>query len=149
MFPVRDTREELKDAINGGLKKRPMSDRVCAILLDIVKPYETGNFPIWALHELDITDKHKLIIPVFQLMRFDNVCLADEKDVSFTVGPYYMDAASRIKLKRGEGLTVKDKGHATATILFNIGVPFQGEPIIPTLHQLTEVVTGVVKAFQT
>jgi len=68
-FPVRDHREELVGSVKGGLKQKGLTDNPSAalivdLLLDIVKPYKAGNVPLWSLHELNILDKHQLLIPV-------------------------------------------------------------------------------------
>ena len=35
----------------------------------IVKAYKGGNDDLWALHELNILDKHRLLLPVYEPSR--------------------------------------------------------------------------------
>ena len=48
----------------------------------------------------------------------------------------------------GKNLTVKHKGHSSPNIFFDMGFPFEGQPVIPSLSRIAEVVTGAVKAFE-
>jgi hypothetical protein len=52
-FPIRNEREEVIAAIDGGLKKKVLSDHPIAIkirnvIVDVIKPYQTGNYALWA-----------------------------------------------------------------------------------------------------
>lgn len=44
-------------------------------------------------------------------------------------------------------LAVKDKGHAAIAIVFNIGVPFEGDSVIQSLDKIAKSVTGTIDAF--
>jgi hypothetical protein len=152
-FPIRDEREELVAAVDGGLKKKALTDdpsalKIRTVIVDVIKPYQAGNPTLWALHDMNITDKHQLLIPVFDVMRFTDIRLEDDKEAFFADGqPYFMDDSSRFKIERVGRLTVKDKGHAAIAIVFNVGVPFQNQPIIPALHRIAEEVTRTIEAF--
>jgi hypothetical protein len=67
-FPIADEREEFKRQIGAALKKQQISEPVHSLAIDSIKPYKTGNFPLWSLHEMNIMDKHQLLIPTFQMM---------------------------------------------------------------------------------
>ena len=60
-FPFGDSRDKL---INS-LKKDRVITATCPVfydlIVDTIKPYLGGNDALCALHELDITDKHKLL----------------------------------------------------------------------------------------
>jgi hypothetical protein len=142
-FPIRDEREELIAAIDGGLKKKGLAEDsrialIVDVLLDIVKPYKAGNLPLWSLHELNILDKHQLLIPMFDMMRFTDLCFEDDKHVSFVdERAFFTDESCRnIKLEREGKFTVKDKGHAAIAIVFNVGVPYQSQSVIQSLHEI-------------
>ena len=105
---------------------------------------------IWALDDLNIGDKHKLLVPVLKFMRFSDVRLEDGKSSPLYENNFWlMDESCSIRLREADDIrvTVKDKGHATATIIFDIGVPFQGEAVISALHRIAEEVTRTVKGF--
>lgn len=45
-------------------------------------------------------------------------------------------------------VTGKDKGHGSAAIVFGMGIPFQGEAVIPTLKGIAKEGTRTVEAFE-
>src|ERR1043166_1602152 len=62
-FPFRESRKEVIDAINGGaIPGLPLN--LQTLFIDVIQPYKTGNDPLCALHDLDITDKHHTLIPI-------------------------------------------------------------------------------------
>lgn len=63
---------------------------------------------------------------------------------------WFMDNSGRIRLRDADNMrvTLEDKGHFTAAIIFDIGVPFQGEAVIPALNGIAEEVTRTVEAFE-
>jgi hypothetical protein len=154
-FPIRNERKELVDSINGGLKQKSLADDPSAlairdVIVDVIQAYQAGNYPLWALHELNILDKHQLIIPVFNLMRITDIRLEDDKKQVFLADgqPFYMDHSYRSKLNREGAITVKDKGRASTGIAFEAGIPFQGELIIPQLNKIAESVTRTIDTFE-
>jgi hypothetical protein len=151
---VRDGRKELIQAINGGLKKyasvrpHPSSTTLWEFILDTIEPYKAGNYSVWALHDLDVSDKHQFIIPVLQLMCFSDIRLEDDEHLVLEPGrDYFMDSSCSVSIQGMGNFTLKDKGHAATNILFPIDVPFEGNPVIPSLLQLSQDVSGLIRAF--
>jgi hypothetical protein len=154
-FPIRNERQELVAAINGGFEKKKITDdpsalKIRDVIVDVVKAYQAGNYPLWALHDMNIRDKHQLLIPLFKIMRFTDIRLEDDKkEVFFADGqPYFTDDSYRFKLGREGAIAVKDKGHAATAILFNVGIPLQDKPVIPALNEIAECVTRTIDAFE-
>src|ERR1700691_3072653 len=67
-FLIEDTEEELITRLNCALKDKRISKGVRDFVLDTIKPYQAGNYSLWALDDLNIRDKHQLIIPVLKWM---------------------------------------------------------------------------------
>ena len=154
-FPIRDERHELISSINGGLKEKMLFDYKGAIALrdfivDVIKPYAAGNGSLWTLHDMNITDKHQLLIPTFKIMRFTDIRLEDEDGNIFLADglPYFTDDSYCFRVRDGK-LKVHEKGHAATAIFFGIGVPLQDKPVIPSLTSLADNVTGTINAFET
>lgn len=150
-FPVLDTRDELERRIKTTFEKKQISVTVHGLLLNSIKPYKTGNFALWALDDLNIRDKHQLLIPVLKFMGFAGICLEDDKHVPLKKMSYFLDESSLIRLPSEtyrRNLTVTDKGHAAAAVYFDLGIPFEGEAVIPALYGVAEEVTRTVEAFE-
>lgn len=153
-FPIRRERERLISAINGGLKEKGLTNdwNACTLrdlVVDTVKPYEAGNWSLWALHDMSITDKHQLLIPVFKIMRFTDISLRDEEGNVFLAEgqPYFTDDSYWFRVREGK-LTVHEKGRAATAIVFGVGVPLQDKPVVPALNALAGSVTSTIDTFE-
>ena len=151
-FPFRETREKLIAPLNNALKEKQITKAIHDFILDTVKPYATGNPLLWTLDDLNIVDKHQLLIPALQAMVFDGIRLEDQENGSvIPIKPIFMDESGSVRLRELDNrkVTIKDKGHAAATVIFDISVfTFQGQPIIPALARIAEEVDRTVKAFE-
>ncbi|HTA48891.1 MAG TPA: hypothetical protein VK930_05515 [Verrucomicrobiae bacterium] len=154
-FPIFDERQELINAVNGGFKKLSLLDDPSAIKIrdvvaDVIKAYATGNPTLWALNEMSIMDKHQLLVPTFKLMRFTDISLQDDEGNVFLADrqPYYTEESCPFQIERKGNLTVKDKGRAATRIIFSVGTPCSGDPVIPTLDWIAKEVTHTIDAFE-
>ena len=83
-FPARETRESFEAAING--LKENAREEVKSYLRDSVQPYRGGVGEIFLhLHNLDIQDKHRLLIAHRQYTFIDGITAIDEKGETFEV----------------------------------------------------------------
>lgn len=149
-FPIRDSEEKAKAAINGGFKEAAPAS-VISVILNEIKPYKRGNDALWALHTLDMTDKHFLIIPT--------VSIATIRDVDLAFGELRMynctvivESGQKIRWIAGPAggpdinVQLKNKGELTCNIVFTDNELVRMQPVIPTLHQFSKVVSGSVDA---
>ncbi|MGB8129973.1 MAG: hypothetical protein WCG81_09275 [Candidatus Angelobacter sp.] len=146
-FPVRKFIEELK-----GFLRKGNIDTTCKPLFDFmvneIQPCEGGNDAIWAIHNFDNRDKHRLLLPVLAQGHIGGLEVQDEsgeKFPGFGVGdfqrpPYVIDFE--------KGLHVTKKGKLAA----EIGVEdtksgcFMHVP--ETLKVYSQTILAVVKAFE-
>lgn len=100
----------------------------CVRLLEEIAPYRGGNEALRALHDLDVRDKHRSLIP-------------SENDIQFSfIGDLALDNPWDHTLKpQVEVLCYK----------FPPDAPLAGEQIVPTLERLTKSVEGILEAFAT
>ncbi len=149
-FPIRDTVEELEAAISNAETAKQIASTIGQLILHDVKPYKAGNYALWAIDDLNIRDKHQLLVPLLDpLFRFTGIRIEDEQGQAVNEGAvYYSDANGSIRLECTTWpVAVKQKGTASATILFDLGLPFECAPVVPSLQQLAAAVEGVVKSF--
>jgi hypothetical protein len=151
-FPIFESRQELENVfINSALQQRQITKHVAHFLVSEVSPYRGGNESLWALHELNIVDKHKALLPVIELVAFIGVRLENDGGVGFPPSEFLAERTCRIRIHGSyrQNITLKSKGHASANVIFNVGAPaFQGETIFPTLKTLAEAVTAVIDKFE-
>ncbi len=144
-FPVCDTRDELVAVINGGfVRKAPKG--IIDFIVDVVQPYESGDGKcIWALHALDIEDKHRLLIPHVQFQWVRHIRYKDESGAMFEFPEWAATGAHTPKFPTGKrNVEVTDKGHATISIVFAHGLPMGGRHIFPTLNDLAAFVDRTI-----
>jgi hypothetical protein len=144
-FPVRDTRDELVATINGGfIHKAPK--RVIDFIVDVVQPYKTGHgFLIWALHDLDIEDKHRLLIANSNFQWVRRISYKDQSGSVFSI-PELAGAGSGVSIfpTTKRNIEITDQGIATLGIVFAQSTPLSGHHIFPTLLNLTGAVSSTV-----
>jgi len=76
-FPVRNNRHELESVLQKTGKILPESS-LFKFMVESVKSYQGGDADIWAIHRLDIHDKHHLLIPVLNVLSIDGVELQQD-----------------------------------------------------------------------
>lgn len=146
-FPVSETREKLVASLQGEIKIA--GQPICDLILDTVKSYKGGNDPLWSLHQLDIMDKHRLIIPTAGAVRLAGLYFHDDnrnqwRNITFTIG-----AGERfLPFAINGDLRVTNHGQAAVAVFFPPGSVFEGESLFPTLPQLSLLVEGIIDAFE-
>ena len=96
-------------------------------LLQEIKPFTGGNAALRALHDLDIQDKHNSLIP--------NVLTMTSQE--FTVDWSIPSPVFQVV----EGST------PSFTVVFPDESPLAGSEIVPALHELVELVIGILEKF--
>lgn len=142
-FPFGKDRQSLEGSINGHKTKRlTPSDAVIAAILDEIQPYEGGKLGIYGLNELDVTDKHLVLIPTTSTVRIERLDFVDERGAKAGGGIRNLI----ISADQGEnfeffnfaasGAILKGNPKDTFTICFGGGQPFESEPILEILKSL-------------
>lgn len=147
-FPLHETRENLVDALDKGLIKQA-SPKLITIILNKIKPYKTGNYPLWALNKIDVIDKHRLLIPVLNVTAIRGINAEDTHGTKIINMTIIAHGAGRFNaVGTGGPVTITNYGEPTFDILFPKGTFFDDQPIIPTLHQLLDLVLGVIETLE-
>lgn len=149
-FPIRDTRKELEATLNGALKKKQIASSDRDFVVDKIQPYKAGNRLLWALHDMDVRDKHHLFIPVLKFMVIRDIHLEDENGRKLGLHgiAHFTPVRHELFDAIGVKVTVKSKGRPSAQIFFGGDTTLYDESIIPTLYQITKEVTRTIRAFE-
>jgi hypothetical protein len=144
-FPIFETRDKLEDALMGrGIQKA--SPRLYDLIVSDIKPYDGGD-SLWAIHRMDIWDKHKLLIPILDVGQAA-VTLEDDKG-NVEVGRFIFTGGGRYSHPLEDNQKLMDKGNVYLDVVFEKGLPSEGLDISTTLHKFSEVVLGVVETMET
>ncbi len=159
-FPMADDREELitsfrtKAELVGGKTKKKGRNAAIEVaaagigkfIIDEIRPYKSGNGFLWLLNKLDGCDKHRLLIPVLVPQSITGLNVVDKNNnrvanITATVGPGGM--ADLIHFGIG-GVTIEHYGKPTAEIFFNEAGIIEGQPVFPTLLQMSQAVSETI-----
>ena len=144
-FPFRKTRDELIAAVNGGLIHQA-SEAVCDFIVDVIKPYKGGNDALWALHDLNILDKHRLLLPVMHVDVIHGIRVKDDRGHEDVIEPWVISGRRIARYEMGRSnCKITNYGNPSVLVLFDSGLPLAGEPVLPSLQHFVEVVRGVIK----
>ncbi|MEW5913022.1 MAG: hypothetical protein AB1814_10730 [Thermodesulfobacteriota bacterium] len=147
-LPFGDTEDSLITAVNKRLKKIASKD-ICDLIIQGIKPYKGGNDALYGLHRLDIMDKHQKPIITIKVVRLDSVRARDSRNNVIDGCSFLVRGNGVLHAISGLGdLKIESYGKVALQVFFGNGLPYEGEPVIPTLKQLSELVSGIVDKFE-
>jgi hypothetical protein len=145
-FPISETAEKYKAESPGKTKNMPVAAKK---VIDQMAPYGGGNDGLWALHSLDLTDKHRLLITIQT-----NIA----KTAQLTLSPEPTEFSVLFEapeLAEGNILgEVSGNSEANQRIKFTFDVALgepeflAGEPVVPTLNYLAQMVEAIIAHFE-
>lgn len=142
-FPFRKDADELKALTDKMVQRLPAE---VIGLIRALKPYTAengGDALLRALHDLDIIDKHMVIITT---ATFSGV-FRSHPDETATVTSYRAMVGDRTVMSFALANVADEQPEITTAITFGDGRPLQGKAIVPALAQLVDLVKEVVEAF--
>ena len=160
-FVIRESKEEFEAALPRRIQGASAEARR---IIENLKPYRGGDEAFYRLHQLDILDKHKAIIPVgaaYQNFAFDPFEPIRQKlpEQFGALPPWFIalrPADRQYPLRDGATLLttgldypLDDQTKFTIEVSFGEGQILDGEPLDPALTQICEFVEKVFDAFET
>ena len=173
-FPIFGSEASYTNAFEPGPPGEIKGVPQCAVkLIKRAKPYKGADNPLWRLHQLDIEDKHKLLVPVgvvhrkiittlrlddFSVVNHDATTIIGNELVTPPTGitpvghPFPLEDGAEIyrvpaSLRNDPRAQMHVYPELVIEIAFSEVEVVEGEPIIPTLHQLIQFVEGFVELF--
>ena len=146
-FPCYPTADALERKLAES-KIAVSAPRFSHFLVHNIKPYREGDWAIWAVHELDIRDKHRLLIPSIQYSSISDIHLEDEHgEVSrwdTWSGPMFPHFVVNFDGSRH----IKDPGHASLAVVFEKGNSGEFTRAPDTLQFYSAHIFMIVKLFE-
>jgi hypothetical protein len=157
-FPIFDSAAQYK--AQSPAKVKGMSGSAVRGI-DALEPYAGGNEDLWLLHDLDITDKHKLLLTCISghlswviAHRFAGDPPFPPFDLSHLLRPPILASTRLPMLERGAEISRTSAAQNVDTqvkvvIEVAFGEPgiLRGRPVLPFLHQLAQLVSGIIESF--
>jgi hypothetical protein len=152
VFPIKDTRKEVIDAIKSEIQVAAGSELV-TLIVDRIQPHEGGNgHALWVLHRLDCIDKHRELLPAVDSLAFEHIQAVDEHGTTYTGLVLKWVRGGNLALPdyvKGKKLHIQHEGRLTVGIQFKNVDCAEGELVIPTLNRLRSTVAKTVDQITT
>lgn len=141
-FPFSNSEAELESRI-----KEKNFDRAAPEVVDLLmalKPYKGGNAALRYIHDLNIEDKHRTLIPVAGYIKNPGGALGFNQEHLYprTIG------SGTILAQIAPDLVPNDKLPVTFNLVFPWRGPFEDRELVPTFHGLVQDFSGIVDAFE-
>lgn len=120
------------------------------LLRDVIKPYETGNYALWALGKIDNVDKHKLLIPRYSISRVTGISFnSEDQTITATNETVFIQNSHVMSMMQGRSpFQITNQGKPAISVVFGEGSYFANKPIVPTLFQLCQVTLEAIEAVE-
>ena len=167
-FPFCKKADRLKSVIKN--REAHLAGPQVIKAIEDAKPYPCSDNTLFGIHQMDIADKHKLLIEADQLTFphlndipgihqgtwyanwFDVSALKAGKDGVITSFDYTLPLTRAERRRRGVQKTLRAKREkvipANFTIIFGAGLPFEGQRVIPVLLVAYADVQNVIDNFE-
>ncbi|MGH9692022.1 MAG: hypothetical protein ACRD4C_13250 [Candidatus Acidiferrales bacterium] len=148
-FPVRKTRQEVEAALHGievDARCKPLFD----CIVSQIQPYAgSANSVLWTLHDIDISDKHLLLLGLDHRGMIGGISVRDENRElhrGASIPARGMDGQYVIPFV--VGLKVEEKGKLTVTVTLEEAGIFKPLPVLTLLHDFRNFTFDAVKLLE-
>lgn len=148
-LPIHANRTQLEKSLRG-VKIDTINPPLFRFVVDDLRPYsEGGNNAICTIHDLDITDKHMLLIPLARVTAVVGAVLENEAGGS-TEGASFgtMNEVLPITIPVPRNFKVKKYGSLMFEVVLEQRSPVQFFTVSHTLHGFREVTLGTIEAME-
>ena len=142
-FPIADSLEKLNAMVKGA-KVESLSPELFKCLMEEIRSHADGNYELWAIHRLDIADKHKLVLPVMNNVGVEGLSVRFPTGEVRTGGTWGFPYARGFHIDFDPSCVIENPGRLLISVLFAKHLPYSHQQIAPTLEIFSRVVTQVV-----
>lgn len=147
-FPVRDSREELENALHGA-KVDSCFRALYDVIVSNIQPYENGqNGVIWPLHELDISDKHLLLLDLIPNVGIKGLVIRDKDGQIFHGSGVPVQNSGPYVITFTDDIHIENKGELSFAVTMKEAGIFKGLPILDLLSGFSQYVLYVVELLE-
>lgn len=153
-YPFEGDEAALERKLTGKKSRYPQLGSEVLDLIRMSKPYKEKGHPVlYGLHELDMWDKHELVLPTYVVARAKVPMIGDVMKmfgINFQ-GFYPVHEGSKLSIRKdlGEPTDVMDFTGGKPMPQLPPGLPFAEKPILGVLQHLSKFTSNVVAVFET
>jgi hypothetical protein len=145
-FPVYGSAINLESAMKSK-SLDVISPRLFNCILSNIKPYDGGDVFIWSIHKLDITDKHRLLIPTTNYGSIEELEIKDERGKIYKLGSWGTELKGVYSVAAAPGTTVQKEGRISLKVIFKEG-PLKSLEVREALRIFSITVLKVVESLE-
>jgi len=145
-LPTTKTRDKVIATGHYGTIETRMPE-FAKFILDVIQPYQGGQFLLWELSQLDRIDKHRLIIPTINQTLRAGVRIEDQGGERFVSWFVTGEGFSTNQTFPGP-IKIHNEGYPTLSIRFGPGTPFEDESVLETLSKFSELAIQAIERFE-
>ncbi|MER9079950.1 hypothetical protein [Mesorhizobium sp. M0895] len=122
--------------------------------LQRLQPYKTGNRSLRDMHEIDIADKHQLLVPAVTAAAVRDISARMASGGQMAIGEMKLDRAETGIHRQGSSwpsewhMEGNDKFNVSIDILFGDIDTLPRTPVLPSLNRLAKAVASVIDGFE-
>jgi hypothetical protein len=146
-LPIGKTRDDIVSKSKHYRTIQITVPQLATFILDEIQPYRGGQFRLWELSELDRIDKHRLILPTTNETHRLGVRLEDQSGERFSGWFMIGDNFSTTQTLRGP-IKIHNEGYSALSISFGPGTPLEGDPVLETLNEFSELALQAIERFE-
>jgi len=147
-FPVFPTRDEVERALSNPKKNiSTLAPELFRFVLNEIQPYSSGNFAIRTVHELDIEDKHRLLIPIGHYFSIGGIRVESKGEI-WPGGTLRTDIPFPHFLEFEQGIHIKNPGRPTFAVMIQYGDLGEEVRVVDTLKIFSRLIAAVVERFE-
>jgi len=142
-FPVRNSRPELKAALEGIKVDRDIP-ALFKVILDEFKAYAGGNDFLWTLHDLDISDKHIFLLEFSPQATVSEITVEDENGNVVTGSSMLIQTNPPYSFGFNPKWKLKNYGKLSLEVAFKEAGIFKGVQVLEMLRIFSIVASNIV-----
>ena|SRR5258708_18185802 len=149
-FPTGETRKHVEDALTNR-KINVLSPELFDRIVTDIKPYTVGgNCLVKMLHDMDISDKHWLLVPVTRAVDVKGIVVEDEKGNLETRDTNLVTGDGPYSVCLPLECTIKDKGKLTVEVVFGeIDIALlQQMPVMEDLRTFSKLAVHIIERLE-
>lgn len=118
------------------------------LLLETIRPADGPNEAAWAFASINNDDKHNFLVPTVSITELTGLHWRGGGNTFTDMGVMFDATRPQVIVRSAAPITVENNFKATVEVRFGQGNPFENEPVVPTLLQVTEVVSEALDLFE-
>jgi len=147
-FPAFETKQSVESALHG-IEVDTRCKKLFDCIVSDIQPYKgSQNGIIWTLHDLDISDKHLLLLELTTRGHVRGVTIRDKDGQTYRGSSMAVQAPSPYIIDFESGIQIEDKGKLSVEITLAQAGIFKPIPVVDLLSDFSKFALYTVRLLE-